>query len=512
MGDKLSELNSLKETLRNGGGEAAINKQHSLGKLTARERLERLFDPGSFIETGVFVKHRAINFSMESKTAPAEGVITGYGQVNGRLVYAISQDFTVLNGAVGEMHAKKISKCQKAALTMGAPIVTIYDCGGVRVEEGLDALSGYAKILKNNASLSGVVPQVAVVLGNCAGVLSASVAMNDFVFMVDKNSHLFVNGPQVINSLNKENVNSDSLGGALTHSTITGLADYVGTSDDEVLIHVKNLLTFMPQNNLEKSEVIDANDDMNRTCKELNDIIPENGPYDMRSVISSIADNNHFIEAKKDFGKSIITGLIRLNGKSVAVVASNPSENDGVLDNDSCIKAARFIRTMDVFNMPVLTIEDASSFKVDSKEENNGLIRNISKLAFAYGEASVPLVTLVTRKAHGGAYVVMCSKDIGADMVYAWPSASIGVIAAEGAVNIIYDKEIKTSNNAKKEHDDRLKEYDEKMMNPYVAASRGYVDDIIAPENTRKYLISAFDALESKVVDKPKKKHGNIAL
>lgn len=509
MSDKLSELNELKEKLKSDNSE----KQHSLGKMTARERLERLFDKGTFVETGAFVKHRAINFDMEKKDAPLEGVITGYGQITGKLTYAFSQDFNILNGSVGEMHAEKIAKCQRNAMRVGAPIIGIYDCGGIRIEEGLDVLNSYGKVLKNNVEASGVIPQIALVMGNCGGIISASVAMNDFVFMLDNTSHLFINGPDVINSINKENIDLEKLGGAKTHGNITGIANYVSPTEEKMIVDVKNLLTFLPQNNIEKSEFLNTSDDLNRMTNELNDLIPDdNSKYDMKFIISSVADNNYFLEISENYSSSIITGFIRLGGKPIGVVANNTNNDTSMLDNNSLEKASRFIRTCDNFNIPILTIEDTDGFSIGASVEHNGLIKNVAKLAYAYAEASVPLVTLITHKSYAGAYVVMCSKAIGADVVYAWPSANVGVLSAEAAVNIIYDKEIKDSKDSKKTYSDKIKEYDEKYMNPYVAASRGYIDDIIEPRCTRKYLVSAFDAFETKVVIKPKRKHGNMPM
>ena len=510
MIDKLTELNEIKEKLKRD----ANGKQHSLGKMTARERLMKLFDAGTFVETGAFVKHRAINFDMEKKDSPLEGVITGYGQISGKLIYAFSQDFNVLNGSVGEMHAEKISNCQKNAIKVGAPIIGIYDCGGIRIEEGLDALNSYGKILKNNVDASGVIPQIAMVMGNCGGIISASVAMNDFVFMLDNNAHMYINAPEVISSTNNKNIDIEKLGGAKTHGSVTGVANIISSNEDSMIVDVKNLITFIPQNNMEKSEYVNTSDDLNRLSNELNSIIPKDDKscYDMKSIIFSISDNNYFFEISEKFAPNIITGFIRLGGKPVAVVANNTNIENVTLDNDSLEKASRFIRTCDSFNIPILTFEDTEGFKVDYDEECRGLIKNISKLIYAYADASVPLVTVITRKSYAGAYVTMCSKAIGADVVYAWPSASIGVLGSEGAVNIIYDKEIKNSKDPMKVYNDKIKEYNDKYMNPYVAASRAYVDDIIEPRNTRKYLISAFDAFETKVVLKNKRKHGNIPL
>ena len=514
MSRKLTELNELKAKLRKGGGDAAIEKQHAQGKMTARERLEKLFDAGTFVEIGLFVKHRCTNFGMDKKESPAEGVVTGFGQINGRLVYASAQDFTVIGGSLGEMHADKIVKCQEAALKVGAPMICINDSGGARIQEGVDALSGYGRIFYNNTLASGVIPQISVIMGPCAGGAVYSPAITDFIFMVEKTSQMFITGPQVIKAVTGEDVTADALGGAMAHNSISGVAHFHAENEDACIEQIRTLLSYLPQNNMEKAEEFSCNDDLNRLSPELNDIVPENPnkAYDMKDIIKSVADNNVFFETQSEYAKNILTGFIRLGGKSVGIIANQPKFMAGCLDINTSDKAARFIRTCDCFNIPILTLEDVPGFLPGTQQEHGGIIRHGAKMLFAYSEASVPMVTVITRKAYGGAYIGMCSKHLGADIVYAWPDAQIAVMGAEGAANIIFAKDIKASENPQEERAKKIAEYDNMMMNPYVAASRGYVDDIIEPATTRKMLIAAFDSLESKVVRKANKKHGNIPL
>ncbi len=514
MSRKLTELNELKSKLMSGGGEKAIEKQHSLGKMTARERLTKLFDPGTFVETGLFVKHRCTNFGMDKKESPAEGVVTGYGQINGRLTYAAAQDFTVIGGSLGEMHADKIVKCQEAAMKVGAPMICINDSGGARIQEGVDALSGYGRIFYNNTQASGVIPQISVIMGPCAGGAVYSPAITDFIFMVENTSQMFITGPQVIKTVTGEDVTSEALGGALTHNSISGVAHFHAANEDACIEQIRTLLSYLPQNNMEKAEAYACNDDLNRLSPELNDIVPENPnkAYEMKDVIRAVADNNVFFETQPDYAKNILTGFIRLNGKSIGIIASEPKAMAGCLDINASDKAARFIRTCDCFNIPILTFEDVPGFLPGTQQEHGGIIRHGAKMLFAYSEASVPMVTVITRKAYGGAYIGMCSKHLGADIVYAWPEAQIAVMGAEGAANIIFAKDIKAAENPQQERANKIAEYDNMMMNPYVAASRGYVDDVIEPATTRKMLIAAFNSLETKVVHKVNKKHGNIPL
>ena len=514
MSRKLTELNELKTKLRKGGGDAAIEKQHSKGKMTARERLEKLFDVGTFVEIGLFVKPRCTNFGKDKKDSPAEGVVTGYGQINGRLVYATSQDFTVIYGALGEMHADKIVKCQEAAMKLGVPLIYISDSGGARIQEGVDALSGYGRIFYNNTFASGVIPQISVIMGPCAGGAAYSPAITDFVFMVNNTSQMFVTGPQVIETVTGEGITAEELGGAMTHNSISGAAHFFATSEEDCIVQVRTLLSYLPQNNLEKSEEFACNDDLNRIITELNDIVPDdiNSSYDMKEVIKLIADNNIFFETQEEYAKNILTGFIRLGGRSIGVIANQPTFMNGHLDINASDKAARFIRTCDCFNIPILTLTDANGFLPDTKQEHGGLIRHGAKMIFAYSDATVPMVTVITRKAYGIAYISMCSKQLGADIVYAWPEAEIAVMKSEAAANIVFANDIKAAENPQDERMKKISEYENTMMNPYVAASRGYVDDVIEPSTTRKMLIAAFDSLETKVVRKANKKHGNIPL
>lgn len=514
MSQKLSELNELKTKLRNGGGDKAIAKQHSLGKMTARERLDKLFDSGTFVETGLFVKHRCVNFGMDKKESPADGVVTGYGQINGRLTYVVAQDFTVIGGSLGEMHADKIIKCQESAMKVGAPIIYINDSGGARIQEGVDALSGYGKIFYNNTQASGVIPQISVVMGPCAGGAVHSPAMTDFIMMVEKTSQMFLIGPQVIRAVTGKDITLEELGGALTHNSISGVAHFHASSEDLCIEQIKTLLSYLPQNNMEKAEEFECSDDLNRVSLELNDIVPDspNKTYEMKTIIKSIADNNVFFETQSDYAKNILTGFIRLGGKSIGIIANEPSVMAGCLDINASDKAARFIRTCDSFNIPILTFEDVSGFLPGVEEEHGGIIRHAAKMFFAYSEATVPMVTVITRRAYGSAYIGMCSKQLGADIVYAWPEAEIAAMGAEGAVNTIFAKDIKEADNPQSERAKKILEYENAVMNPYVAASRGYVDDIIEPATTRKMLIAAFDSLETKVIHRVNKKHGNIPL
>ena len=514
MSRKLTELNELKAKLLSGGGSDAVDAQHAKGKMTARERLNKLFDAGTFVEMGLFVKHRSVEFGMDKKESPADGVITGFGQINGRLTYVVAQDFTVISGSLGEMHADKIAKCQETAMKVGAPIIYIYDSGGARIQEGIDALSGFGKIFFNNTEASGVIPQISVIMGPCEGAAAYSPAITDFILMVDKTSQMFITGPQVIEAVTGEAVSIEDLGGAISHNSLSGVAHFHSADEDACIEKLKQLLSYLPQNNMEKAEVISCNDDLNRLSYELNDIVPEvkTKAYDMKDVIRLIADNNIFFETQSEYAKNILTGFIRLNGKSIGVVANEPIVMSGCLDINASDKASRFIRTCDTFNIPILTLEDVPGFLPGKGEEHNGIIRHGAKLSFAYSEATVPMVTVITRKAYGGAYVSMGSKHLGADIVYAWPEAEIAVMGAEAAANIIFAKDIMNASNPQEERAKKITEYDNTMMNPYVAASRGYVDDVIEPATTRKMLIAAFDALSTKVVHRVNKKHGNIPL
>lgn len=506
----------MKEKLAQGGGEKRIKAQHDKGKLTARERLAILFDEDSFVEMDTFVKHRCSNFGMDKKELPGDGVVTGYGQVDGRLVFAFAQDFTVSGGSLGEYHAEKIVKVQEMALKMGAPVVGLQDSGGARVEEGVAALSGFGKIFRNNTISSGVIPQISVIMGPCAGGAVYSPAITDFVFMVDKTSQMFITGPEVIKTVTGESVTAEQLGGAMTHNTVSGVAHFVGKDDEETLLMVRELLSYMPSNNMENPPVYDCADGINRLIPELNDIIPDNPnkAYNMYDVIVKLADDGRIYDVMPHYAKNIITCFIRLDGATVGVIANQPNFGAGCLDIDASDKAARFIRRCDAFNIPLLTIEDVPGFLPGTGQEYGGIIRHGAKMLYAYCEATVPKVTVILRKAYGGAYIGMCNKELGADLVLAWPTAQIAVMGASGAVNIISSvkKEIREAEDPEALKAEKIAEYEEKFNNPYIAAGLGYVDDVIEPATTRQRIISAFDMLSTKRESLPSKKHGNIPL
>lgn len=512
--DKINDLQARLDTIHAGGGEKRIEKQHKSGKMTARERIEYLMDPGSFIEIDAFVKHRATQFGMEEVEAPAEGVVTGYGTVDGRLVYVYAQDFTVVGGSLGEMHAKKICKVLDLALKMGAPVVGINDSGGARIQEGVDALSGYGSIFYRNTIASGVIPQISVIMGPCAGGAVYSPALTDFIFMVDKTSQMFITGPQVIKAVTGEEVSAEDLGGAMTHNRTSGVAHFINNDEKSCIDDIKRLLSYLPSNNLETAPLYMAEDDINRIAEDLNTIIPDspNKPYDMKDIIRNIVDNGDFMESQPYFAQNIITCFARINGQSIGIIANQPKVLAGCLDIDASDKAGRFIRTCDAFNVPILNLVDVPGFLPGTKQEYGGIIRHGAKMLYAYSEATVPKVTMIVRKAYGGAYLAMCSKELGADMVFAWPGAEIAVMGPEGAANIIFKKEIETAENPAAARQEMIQEYRDKLANPYIAASRGYVDDVIMPATTRQRLASAFDMLASKRESRPAKKHGNLPV
>ena len=514
--DKLEKLRQARAHIAQGGGEKRIQAQHSKGKLTARERLDILFDENSFVEIDAFVKHRCTNFDMAGKDLPGDGVVTGYGQIEGRLVFAFAQDFTVSGGSLGEYHAEKIVKVQEMALRMGAPVVGLQDSGGARVEEGVAALSGFGKIFHNNTISSGVIPQISVIMGPCAGGAVYSPAITDFVFMVDKTSQMFITGPEVIKTVTGEAVTAEQLGGAVTHNTVSGVAHFMGKNDEETLLAVRELLSYMPSNNMETAPVYACDDDINRMITELNEIIPDNPnkAYDMYDVIYKIADDGRIYDVMPHYAKNIITCFIRMDGATVGVIANQPNFGAGCLDINASDNAARFIRRCDAFNIPLLTIEDVPGFLPGTDQEYGGIIRHGAKMLYAYCEATVPKITLILRKAYGGAYIGMCNKELGADMVMAWPSAQIAVMGASGAVNIISSvkREIRNADDPAQVRAEKIAEYEETFNNPYVAASLGYVDDIIEPASTRQRVISALDMLSTKRESLPAKKHGNIPL
>ena len=511
---KLEELRRQKEQIALGGGQKRIDAQHESGKLTARERLNILFDEGSFVENDVFVAHRSTNFDLAEKKVSGDGVVTGYGTVDGRLVYAFAQDFTVLGGSLGEYHAEKIVKIQNMALKMGAPVVGLNDSGGARIQEGVASLSGFGKIFFNNTISSGVIPQISVIMGPCAGGAVYSPAITDFVFMVDKTSKMFITGPQVIKTVTGEDVSAEQLGGAMTHNSISGVAHFIGKDDEDTLKQVRTLLSYMPSNNLETAPVIASGDDPNRQIPELNDFIPENPnkAYDVYDIIKMIADDGVIYDVIPHYAKNIVTCFIRLDGESIGVIANQPKVSAGCLDINASDKAARFVRRCDAFNIPLLTMQDVPGFLPGTDQEYGGIIRHGAKLLYAYCEATVPKVTLVLRKAYGGAYIAMCNKELGADLVLAWPSAQIAVMGAAGAANIVFKNEIAEAADPIEKREEKVAEYEEKFNNPYRAAELGYVDDIIEPSTTRQRLVSAFDMLSSKRDSLPPKKHGNIPL
>ncbi|NLJ58478.1 MAG: methylmalonyl-CoA carboxyltransferase [Tissierellia bacterium] len=512
--DKIAELRKRYEKIKLGGGQKAIEKQHKNGKLTARERILKLLDEGSFVEIDAHVEHRCVNFGMEEKSMPGDGVVAGYGTIDGRLVYLFAQDFTVMGGSLGEMHAAKIVKAQQMALKVGAPLIGINDSGGARIQEGVDALSGYGKIFYNNTIASGVIPQISVILGPCAGGAVYSPAITDFIFMVKNISKMFITGPNVIETVTGEKVSAEELGGAMTHNSISGVAHFVDDTEEECLANIKRLLSYLPQNNLETTPVQNVQDSINRIDESLNYIVPDNPnkPYDMKDIVYTLADDGEFMEYQPYFAQNIITGFIRLKGKSVGVVASQPKVLAGCLDINASDKAARFIRTCDSFNIPLLTLMDVPGFLPGTNQEYGGIIRHGAKMLYSYSEATVPKVTVITRKAYGGSYIAMCNKELGADMVFAWPSAEIAVMGPEGAANIIFKREIADAEDQNFKRTEKIQEYRDTIANPYAAAARGYVDAVIEPSETRKRIISSFDMLTGKRELRPEKKHGNIPL
>ncbi|MEL7655283.1 MAG: acyl-CoA carboxylase subunit beta [Bacillota bacterium] len=512
--NKLEDLRAKKAASALGGGQKRIDAQHAQGKLTARERLDLLFDEGSFVEIDVFVSHRCNNFDMANTHAPGDGVVTGYGTVDSRLVFAYAQDFTVLGGSLGEYHAEKIVKVQNMALKMGAPIVGLNDSGGARIQEGVNSLSGFAKIFYNNTISSGVIPQISVIMGPCAGGAVYSPAITDFIFMVDKTSQMFITGPQVIKTVTGEDISAEKLGGAMTHNSISGVAHFMGKDDADTLNQVRDLLSYLPSNNLETAPVYATGDDPNRLIPEFNDIIPENPnkAYDIYDIIKKLADNETFYDVMPHYAKNIVTCFIRMDGQTIGVIANQPKFAAGCLDINASDKAARFIRRCDAFNIPLLTIEDVPGFLPGTDQEYGGIIRHGAKILYAYCEATVPKVTMILRKAYGGAYIGMCNKELGSDMVLAWPSAQIAVMGAEGAANIVFKNDIKEAADPIAKRQEKVAEYEEKFNNPYRAAEMGYVDDIIEPSTARQRIISAFDMLASKRQSLPAKKHGNIPL
>lgn len=510
---KYQHLDDTNTEALKGGGNHRIEAQHKRGKLTARERLELLLDKGSFNEIGKLVTHRSSEFGLEKEKYLGDGVITGYGSISGRLTYIYSQDFTVFGGSLSEAHAAKIVKIMNLAMKNGAPIVGISDSGGARIQEGVESLGGYADIFYKNTLASGVVPQISVIMGPCAGGAVYSPAITDFIFMVEHTSYMFVTGPKVVKTVTHEDVTAEELGGAKAHSLKSGVTHFAEPNEVECLQKVKSLLDYLPQN---CEDLVPIKDNVFHSAKDnqLDELIPENPEeaYDIKSVIETVIDDNSFLEIQKDFAQNIVVGFARLNGRSIGIVANQPMFLAGVLNIQASQKGARFVRFCDCFNIPLLVLEDVPGFLPGTHQEWNGIITNGAKLLYAFCEATVPRVTVITRKAYGGAYDVMNSKHIGADMNYAWPTAEIAVMGAKGAAEIIFRKDILNAEDPDKELEIHEKAYIDKFANPYVAASRGFVDEVIMPHQTRERLIDAFDMLQNKVDKLPKKKHGNIPL
>ncbi|NLO43992.1 MAG: methylmalonyl-CoA carboxyltransferase [Candidatus Cloacimonetes bacterium] len=510
--ENIKKLLAKEQDVLKMGGEKAIERQKASGKLTARERLDLLFDEGSFRELDMFVSHRCDNFGMPDIEIPSDGVITGHGLINGRPAFAFSQDFTSRGGSLGEMHAAKITKVQDMALKSGVPLIGINDSGGARIQEGVDALKGYGDIFFRNSRASGVIPQITAIMGPCAGGAVYSPAMNDFVFMVKNTSFMFITGPDVIKAVTGEVTTQEELGGAMTHNSKSGNAHFACESDADAIEQIKTLLSFLPLNNMEDAPVYDNEDDPYRVCPELDSIIPDSPreSYDMRNVIKSVVDDGYFFEPHYFYAQNMIVGFARLNGRSVGIVANQPTVLAGCLDIDASDKATRFIRFCDAFNIPLLTFVDVPGYLPGTNQEHSGIIRHGAKLLWCYSEATVPKLTVVTRKDYGGSYIAMSSRHLGADMVFAWPSAEIAVMGAQGAANVIFRKEIASAEDPDAKRAELIADYEERFNNPYVAASRGYIDAIIVPSETRRRLIDALDILGTKSESLPPKKHGNI--
>ncbi len=491
-----------------GGGADKIQKQHEAGRLTARERINILLDENTFVELDKFMVHKSTNFGMDKNVIAGDGIVSGYGKVDGRQVFVYAYDFTVYGGSLGATNAKKIVKVQELALKNGAPIIALNDSGGARIQEGVDSLSGYASIFYQNTMASGVIPQISAIMGPCAGGACYSPALTDFIFMVDKSSYMFVTGPDVVKTVTHEEIDKEGLGGAQTHASKSGVTHFVNNSEEELLLSIRELLSFLPSNNMEDAPVEPSQDDINREIEELQTVVPldPNMPYDMKDIIIPVLDDEYFFEVMPHFAKNAVVGFGRLNGKSVGIVANQPAFLAGVLDIDSSDKIARFIRFCDCFNIPIVTFEDVPGFLPGTMQEHNGIIRHGAKIVYAYSEATVPKVTVITRKAYGGAYVVMSSKETGCDVNFAYPNAEIAVMGAEGAVNILH------RNATDEEKAEAVKEYRENFANPYKSAEMGYLDEIILPKDTRKRIIQGLEMSKEKLKTNPPKKHGNIPL
>lgn len=511
--DPIQELRERSEKVEQGGGPKRIASQHEKGKLTARERVERFFDPGTFQELDKFVTHRCTDFGMAQTEAPGEGVVTGYGMVDGRLVFVAAQDFTVVGGSLGEMHAAKIVKAMDMARKMGAPFVNLNDSGGARIQEGVDALKGYGEIFYRNTLSSGVIPQISAIMGPCAGGAVYSPALTDFIFMT-RYANMFITGPNVVRAVTGEDVTADALGGAMVHNQVSGVAHFIAETDEQCLAMIRTLLSFLPSNNMEDPPYQPTADSPERLPEELASIIPENPnkPYDMKQIITAVVDDGNFFEVQPYFAANIMIGFGRLNGRAVGIIANQPAVLAGVLDVNASDKASRFIRFCDAFNIPLVTFADVPGYLPGVGQEHGGVIRHGAKLLYAYSEATVPKLTVITRKAYGGAYIAMCSRHLGADQVFAWPTAEIAVMGPDGAANIIFKEEIEKAEDPKAKRAEKIAEYRDKFANPYVAAARGYVDAVIDPRETRVRLINALEMAITKRETRPAKKHGNFPV
>ena len=515
--EKVKELIQLREKARLGGGEKRIESQHQKGKYTARERIFMLLDEGSFEEFDMFVEHRSHNFGMENSKFLGDGVVTGYGTIEGRLVYIFAQDFTIFGGSLSEMQAKKICKVMDQAMKMGAPLIEINDSGGARIQEGINALAGYAEIFQRNILASGVIPQISGIFGPCAGGAVYSPALTDFIVMTQGTSYMFLTGPKVVKTVTGEDVTQENLGGASVHASKSGVAQFAVDSEENGLKVIRQLLSFIPQNNLEEAPVYENDDPIDRLEDGLNDIIPDSPskPYDMYEVIGAIIDKGEFLEVHADYAKNIIVGFARFNGQSVGIVANQPKFLAGVLDINASRKAARFVRFCDAFNIPLVTLVDVPGFLPGTGQEYGGVITHGAKLLYAYGEATVPKITVTLRKSYGGAHIVMSCKQLRGDINYAWPSAEIAVMGADGAVEVLYSKEIATETDAEKKNaviEAKKQEYNDLFANPYEAARYGYIDDVIEPRNTRFRVIRALQQTQTKKLQNPAKKHDNLPL
>ncbi len=519
LAEKFKELADLKEKKLQGGGKEAIDKQHTAGKLTARERIEKLLDPGSFVEVDEFVVHRCYDFGMEKKKALGDAVVTGYGTINGRTVFVYSQDFTFVGGSLSEMQAKKITKIQDMALKAGCPVIGLNDSGGARIQEGINSLAGYGEIFYRNVMASGVIPQIIAIMGPCAGGAVYSPALADFIYMVKKTSYMFITGPKVVKAAIGEDVTFEALGGAEAHAKLSGVATMACENDEDCIKQIKTLLSYLPSNNMDDAPIVECGDPPDRMDEALNEVVPADPkkPYDVHDVINYVFDKGSFYELQPMYAPNAVIGFARLNGKSVGVIANQPMVYAGCLDIDSSDKIARFVRTCDAFNIPLVTFVDVPGYLPGTKQEHGGVIRHGAKVIYAYSEATVPKLTVIMRKSYGGGYIAMCSRHLGADVVFAWPTAEIAVMGPEGAVEIIHRNELmkaKTPEEVKEITNRLAAEYRNKFANPYIAANMGYVDAVILPKETRPMLIKALEALSTKrdLQARPPKRHGNIPV